>query len=51
MLAQLSLLPEDQRAVLLHAGVKDLSDAEAAAVLEVPAGTAPPPSYDPSGRS
>nr|WP_315383189.1 sigma-70 family RNA polymerase sigma factor [uncultured Sphingomonas sp.] len=39
LLAQLALLPEDQRAVLLLVGVEDLSYAEAAAVLGVPLGT------------
>lgn len=39
VLAQLALLPEDQRAVLLLVAVEQLSYAEAAAVLDVPVGT------------
>lgn len=39
LLAQLALLPDDHRAVLLLVSVEDLSYAEAAAVLDVPIGT------------
>ncbi|MBU0555811.1 MAG: sigma-70 family RNA polymerase sigma factor [Alphaproteobacteria bacterium] len=39
ILSLVSLLPEEQRSVLLLIGVEDLSYAEAAAVLDIPQGT------------
>jgi RNA polymerase sigma-70 factor, ECF subfamily len=39
LLAALAVLPDDQRAVLLLVGVEELSYAEAAEVIGVPAGT------------
>ena len=39
VLGKLATLPEDQRAVLLLVAVEDLSYAEAAKVLDIPAGT------------